>query len=182
MVMQCLQVLGFTEQTKSGNNLRESDRTAVCKSCDPPILLEWKSIVSRTIKPFAWTINLFFPKIQIGHCHRHEDMQVAFYYSVNDMAGFLAGFPYESGLVERLLLGSGESTKKEIAVKNFGCRHCLAKLRNPPKIGDSSASNGLGGTYLSHVEQRTRELYPLASQEKFVLFDFNGLRSHLKGK
>lgn len=108
-------------------------------------------------------------------------MRLSFKHSVAEMAGFLAGFPYESGLVERLLFGSGESIKKEIAAKNFGCRHCLAKSRKPLDIECTLWDWGPEWA-LSAIEKRTLEWYSFASQEKFVLFDFNGLRSHLKAK
>lgn len=61
MMMQFLQALGLSESTELGNKLRQGGDAAVCMSCDLPIVLEWKSIVSRTNLTIAWPITCLRP-------------------------------------------------------------------------------------------------------------------------
>jgi hypothetical protein len=112
------------------------------------------------------------------------------------IASYLGEFPYEHGLVEKLLQRGGRSVQTEIAKKNFGCRHCLRlkqnQLATSMDLGSApgeasnlviqdSQSNRRAERVLSAMVSRVQVLFE-GPREKPPLFNFNGLRSHLKAK
>lgn len=54
-------------------------------------------------------------------------MQCSFTTPLDEIVGYMGGFPYEYGLVQKLLVlpTPSPAIKQEIDRKNYGCRHCL---------------------------------------------------------
>jgi len=120
-------------------------------------------------------------------------MQVSFLTSLDTIESYLGGFPYEYGLVSELTQRSASfanSIKRQIEKKNFGCRHCLRKNRESSMtISDSvpEVLQGVGGSSryieLSAVAHRMLDLQIEGPRERPPpLYNFNGMRSHLKAK
>jgi hypothetical protein len=127
--------------------------------------------------------------------------------SVEKLASFLGGYPYEYGLVQKLLgpTSSSVDAKKEIERKNFGCRHCLrqkmemeaaaaAAVATPStnQPSDVQPQDPTPPMPKAHAKPTMIELKSLVYhmhdttegplEKPPPLYIFNGMRSHLKGK
>ncbi|KAH9478544.1 putative mannosyl-oligosaccharide alpha-1,2-mannosidase 1B [Psilocybe cubensis] len=131
VLKKAVSALGFAEDRDGGNYLLQVGFALVCTSCDPSMVLDSRSI--------------------IGHSHRHEDMQCSFTTPLDDIVGYMGGFPYEYGLVKKLLVPTTPPPiiKQEIDKKNYGCRHCLrdkqvkaAALAAAASTNDDATANG----------------------------------------
>lgn len=98
-----------------------------------PVLQKWRShglskcckfVICSSFRA-SWTQN-----IQIGHCHRHESMQILLLPPGVDTSTF------EPGLASRLL-DKKPLTRKIVNEANYGCSHCV-------KVGEDDAT-GKGG-------------------------------------
>ena len=127
--------------------------------------------------------------------------------SIEKLTSFLGGYPYEYGLVQKLLGPTSTSVdaKQEIERKNFGCRHCLrekmemeavaaaavaaASTNQPSDVqpqGPTSPTTKASArptmielkALVYHMHDTTEG--PL--EKPPPLYSFNGMRSHLKGK
>ncbi|KAF9533430.1 hypothetical protein CPB83DRAFT_845249 [Crepidotus variabilis] len=189
---KCIEATDFKEDRESAHHILKIGFAAVCTSCEPPMVVDSRSIV--------------------GHSHRHDDMQLLFKLRVKQVEEYLGGLPYEHGLVEKFVYSNNTqaaSTRREIAKKNYGCRHCLRIKQVEAAVsatnaaamiaGESTdttaepqavspaepqaASEGTGQIQLSTVVHRLHEVQISGPREKPpALFIFNGLRSHLKAK
>jgi len=154
----------------------------LCTSCDPPMVLDSRSVVD--------------------HCHRHDAMELSLTFSVDTIASYLGGYPFTFGVTEKLL-GSARSFKgkKAIGRKNYGCRHCLrAKQVEPvavvPGVAAENEGNDGGGEEAGENEAPEAIEVRLSTivwtmhdrgiqgpkERPPPLFNFNGMRSHLKAK
>lgn len=81
------------------------------------------------------------------------------------------------GLAQKLL-GLTNKAKAARELKNYGCSHCLSQKREeaPPPIQDAL---GDSSTTSTGTQASTSELAEVKSKP---LFNFNGMRSHLKAK
>jgi len=124
-------------------------------------------------------------------------MQVSLTDPHDKIAFYLGGFPYEHGLVENLLQRGGRSVQTEVDRKNFGCRHCLRLKQNqlatfmdlggaPGEVSNlviqDLQSHGRAERFLSAMVRRAEVLFEGPREEPPPMFNFNGLRSHLKAK
>jgi hypothetical protein len=122
-------------------------------------------------------------------------MQVSLTDPHDKIAFYLGEFPYEHGLVEKLLQRGGLLIQTEIDRKNFGCRHCLRLKQNqlatfldlsgaPGEVSmiQDSQSNRRAERCLSAMVRRAEVLFEGPREKPPPLFNFNGLRSHLKAK
>lgn len=168
------------------------------------MILRW------SLTPEAWYFLFSFCKRQdlrflyqkVGHCHRHDAMELSFTFSVDTIVSYLGGYPFTFGLTEKLL-GSARSSKVKKATgrKNYGCRHCLrAKQVEPvaavPGVAAENEGNDGGGeeagkneapqvteVRLSTVVRRMHDEGIQGPKERPPpLFNFNGMRSHMKAK
>ncbi|KAF8183134.1 hypothetical protein BJ912DRAFT_928233 [Pholiota molesta] len=124
-----------------------------CTSCDPPIILDTRTIV--------------------GHSHRHDNIQLTLP-MLDDVCSYLGGYPYEHGVVAKFLGPTGISpdAKAEIEAKNFGYTGVtmVAEASNPIELAS-----------VVHRLHDTGIQGPL-TKPPTPLFSFNGMRSHLKAK
>jgi hypothetical protein len=125
--------------------------------------------------------------------------------SVEKLTSFLGGYPYEYGLVQKLLgpTSASADAKKEIERKNFGCRHCLrqkmemeaaAAVATPStnQPSDVQPQDPTPPMPKAHAKPTMIELKSLVYhmhdttegplEKPPPLYIFNGMRSHLKGK
>ncbi|KAL4072506.1 hypothetical protein V8B97DRAFT_1870582 [Scleroderma yunnanense] len=92
-------------------------RLMVCMSCEGWVVMDFQGA--------------------IGHCHRHESMQIESIPTSGDPLGF------ESGLASHLL-NPKPLTRKIINESTFGCRHCVKVVRGEqPSKGKPMTANGL---------------------------------------
>ena len=97
-------------------------------------------------------------EVQVGHCHRHEDMEIELVVDKETEERLEPVQTYlvcESGLAQTLMRRSGE----ERNLKDCGCRYCLYEVAR--KSGETQAK-------LLVIKQPRMTV--------------NGLRSHLKAK
>jgi len=184
VLKSCLELSGYAEDRDGGNYLLKVGCGVVCNSCDLPMVIDSRNI--------------------IGHCHRHNEMQVSFE-PMEQLSSYLGGYRYEYGLVQKLMgpTSNSANTKKEIEWKNFGCRHCLRKKmeveaataaiastnQNSEFQGQTGPANPKqkDATKLTMVELSTLAYHMHDTTEGPLekpppLYNFNGMRSHLKAK
>lgn len=135
-------------------------------------------------------------------------MQCSFTTPHDDIVGYMGGFPYEYGLVQKLIgLSTPEpDIKQEIDRRNYGCRHCLREKQIADAAAAASANEGDNAAQaapattsapppagssavkgpqieLSSLVHRPHDLGIEGPQNRPPpLFIFNGMRSHLKAK
>ncbi|KAF9568625.1 hypothetical protein CPC08DRAFT_702225 [Agrocybe pediades] len=178
VLKKAVDIFGFAEDREGANCLKGLGLAVICKSCDKDMVLDARSIA--------------------GHSRRHEDMEIS-RPSLETVTEYLGGYPYQYGLAKSLsgFGGFSEGGKMEINRTNFGCRHCLrAKQETEAAVaslqaGDAPASSANSAASaaviveLSTVARRMHDLGiegPLERPLTERLFNFNGLRSHLKEK
>lgn len=139
---------------------------------------------------------------KVGHSHRHDNIQLSLP-MLDDVCSYLGGYPYEHGVVAKLLGPTGilPEAKAEIEAKNFGCRHCLRKAQldeaasadNNGTSDDASSAQTTGVTMVAETSNPielasvVHRLHDTGIQGPLTkpptpLFSFNGIRSHLKAK
>jgi len=150
--------------TKTVKELNDLLPFVFCKSCDPPIMLPSKSVV--------------------GHSHRHDSaMELMGCYSL-DMALYAESPRPVWGLAQKLL-GLSNKAKSARELKNYGCSHCLNKKREealPPIPVAGGASSATSTDVQPQTQASTSEDVDAKSKLPQPLFNFNGMRSHLKAK
>lgn len=129
-------------------------------------------------------------------------MELSLTSSVDTITSYLGGYPFTLGLTEKLMGPEGLSMKgkKAIGSKNYGCRHCLrAKQVEAATVAPEVAARNEGGggeeagernelpkavqVQLSTVACRMHDRGIQGPKERPPpLFNFNGMRSHLKAK
>ena len=184
MTKSALSKQKLSEETEKESFLRQQVFAVICTSCEPSMVVDSRTMVC---EQFPSPVNAANPR-QIGHCHRHESMELSFV-SREEVISHLNGFAYPYGIVAKLFRHGGQAVQKEINKKNFGCRICLRRKQtkdttvavpeseasaNPSGAEDHTDSSPLVSTLDCPLSQRPKEMPPL--------FNFNGMRSHLKAK
>lgn len=77
------------------------------------------------------------------------------------------------------LLAKGAEAEALRSSKNYGCRHCIRKL-STSSSGSTDEDGEPGSTH--SADTPGSECLQTTSPDKQRLFNFNGLRSHLKAK
>ena len=140
---------------------------------------------------------MLIKRTKIGHCKRHEDMNIHIARAAeteNKSAGEGDGeldMEIDYGNCA-LLQGRAKSARRKRAQKIYGCRHCLCGKekggREPrvdlglglgPKNGWTSTDTGPGRTKESGGGETLGEVTKKAGGSR-LLRSFDGLRSHLK--
>jgi hypothetical protein len=116
-------------------------------------------------------------KVQVGHCHRHDSMQISFLPRAEGMS-YLNGFPLSCETVTKFFRQGGKAIQEEINMKKFGCRICLRKKQ----VNDTSAVPGSSANPAGDKDRDVAQNCSQPKNPKPPLFNFNGLRSHLKAK
>ncbi|KAF5357021.1 hypothetical protein D9756_006670 [Leucocoprinus leucothites] len=173
VMKQCLERLGIDveEEAEKGSRTKFNETLWRCTSCNPPLFLRAKSV--------------------IGHSHRHmSPMQVEILPQF--IPSTMKTRPNLFGLA-RWLSQSSRYPKEEVVKINFGCQHCVNKVKSeeaqaPADPGQDSAfelrNTSPKGSAEADAPQDT--LDPgrgRGKRKEFVnKFNFNGLRSHLSSK
>lgn len=168
-----------------------------CTSCEPPMVLDTRSIVRSAFPGRFYTARILtYRASKAGHSHRHENMELSLP-TLEEVTAYLGGYPYEHGVASQLMgpAGISPAAKTEIESVNFGCRHCLREAQRLASLASSTSStqenvvpasnNGSTATpiQLSSVVHRMHDVGiegPLMQPPP--LYNFNGMRSHLKAK
>lgn len=134
-------------------------------------------------------------------------MQLSLKFSIKDIITMMGGYPYEHGLVQKLLgsLSFTNAGKAPFDSKNYGCRHCLRAKQIEDPAGAAAA---VAAAVENNEAIRDIDILSLVPEVLRMnlsawigrlpggfggliqgpalapppLFNFNGLRSHLKGK
>jgi hypothetical protein len=98
----------------------------------------------------------------------------------DERMSYLNGFPLSNsyGTVTKFFRQGGKAIQKEIDMRDFGCRICLRKKQ----INDTSAIPGSSANPAGNKDRDVAQNCSQPKNPKPPLFNFNGLRSHLKAK
>ncbi|KAF8814728.1 hypothetical protein BYT27DRAFT_7205692 [Phlegmacium glaucopus] len=173
-----IQALKYSEDKAGALAMIDLGLAVLCTSCDPHMMLDSRSVV--------------------GHCHRHDSMELSLALSVNTVTSYLGGYPFTFGLAEKLMGSEGLTLlgKKAIESKNYGCRHCLRAKQvelAAAAAAEDECSGEAGDRNLELLEAVQVKLSTTVSRmhdrgiegprnRPPALFNFNGMRSHLKAK
>ncbi|KAF9051539.1 hypothetical protein BJ165DRAFT_1449516 [Panaeolus papilionaceus] len=97
------------DMTRTTEMLFTGGYAVICKSCDPPMVLDCRNM--------------------IAHAHRHDSMEIEANPGVHELNLFLGGFRYKYAWAGALLGPSSHSktVQADIQKKIYGCRHCMRK-------------------------------------------------------
>jgi hypothetical protein len=122
-------------------------------------------------------------------------MELSLTSPVDTIISYLGGYPFTLGLTEKLMGPEGLSMKgkKAIGSKNYGCRHCLRAKQVEPAAGNEGGGGEEAGernelpkavqVQLSTIVCRMHDRGIQGPKERPPpLFNFNGMKSHLKAK
>ncbi|KAF9467827.1 hypothetical protein BDZ94DRAFT_1247828 [Collybia nuda] len=135
----------------------------LCLSCKPGIIMCSRSVV--------------------GHSHRHDDMEMILV-AETKAQDILASYPFVYGTAQNLLETS-YIAKKLRALKNYGCRLCLAASRIDEKKSASKAESPsrcmkIAPTVINSP-QKVKESGSEKTKPYKRPYTFDGMRSHVKG-
>ncbi len=109
--------------------------------------------------------------IQIDHCKRHDDMEIAVL-SVAERKIYLGRREIEYGLCDYLLgITRSKSALRKRNMRIYGCRHCLS-------YSAVLSTDNLDSNEPAASEEAVAKT--VMRQQEVKLMSFDGLRSHLK--
>jgi len=124
-------------------------------------------------------------------------MELTLTLSDDTITSYLGGYPFTFGLTEKLMGSEGLTMKgkKAIESKNYGCRHCLRvkQVELAAAASEKESSEEAGERIPEPLEAVQVKLSTMACRMHDLgiegpkerpppLFNFNGMRSHLKAK
>ncbi|KDQ59335.1 hypothetical protein JAAARDRAFT_78089 [Jaapia argillacea MUCL 33604] len=160
-VTELLKVCGVeAEDPNSISAIKALGNTILCLSCkNAPIVMNFDNL--------------------LRHCRRHAETQLQVLTNIEAEA-ILRQHPLTLGLHAKITDPSWSNIAKRTA-KVFGCRHCVKPSHEPaiqPRTAPEVQPEAESGEIVA-VNPDTLQIKP---QKKVVLWDYNALRSHMKGK